>query len=144
MKLVWILFCGLLLIGCSDAQDTADKKDKTEEESQDKPVNPKDLVEVVGSTYKEYYDAAKTKLKFQGEQDENKQRHGKWVYFFENGEEANISFYKHGVLHGFIQVKRPNGNLHYTGEFAEGQKVGDWKYYDEQGRLTQEKNFDEK
>lgn len=145
MKLVWILLCGLLVWGCSDSQDTEDTKEKTENQTQnDTTVNPEDLVEVVGSTYKEYYDAAKTKIKFQGEQDENKQRHGKWVYYFQNGKESNISFYKHGVLHGYIQVKRPNGMLHYTGAFEDGKKVGVWKYYDEQGKLAQEKNFDEK
>jgi len=130
---------------CSDNQDTETNKEKTEKQSQpNEPVNPKDLIEVVGSTYKEYYDAEKTKIKFKGEQDENKQRHGKWVYYYQNGEESNISFYKHGVQHGFIQVKRPNGILHYTGEFEDGKKAGVWKYYDEKGQLAREENYDKK
>lgn len=147
MKLVWILFCSLLIWGCSDSSGGEGKNGKNETSGKDqseKPVDPKDLVEIVGSTYTEYYDAAKTKVKFQGEQDENKERHGKWVYYREDGKELNITFYKHGIQHGFIQVKRPNGTLHYTGEFEEGQKVGVWKFYDEKGKVTNEINYDKK
>ncbi len=147
MKLVWILLCSLLVWGCSDSSENDEKVNKnktTSSQEEEEEVNPEELVEVVGNTYTEYYDAAKTKIKFQGEQDENKERHGKWVYYFENGKESNVSFYKHGVLHGFMQVKRANGALYYHGDFEDGEKVGVWKYYDEQGKLSQEINYDDK
>ena len=146
MKLVWILLFPAMIWGCSDPSenDAQNKKNADSKSSTDteKPVNPEDLIEIVGNKYTEYYDAAKTKIKFQGEQDENKQRHGKWTYYFENGKESNISFYKNGVLHGFMQVKRPNGALYYHGDFEEGKKVGVWKYYDERGKFSHEINYD--
>lgn len=146
MKLVWILLCSLLIWGCSDPSETEEngkKENQTNTSQPEKPVNPEDLVEVEGTTYTEYYDAAKTKIKFQGEQDENKERHGRWVYYSEAGKEMNISHYKHGVLHGFMQVKRANGNFYYLGDYKEGKKVGIWKFYDESGKVANEINYDE-
>ncbi len=147
MKLVWIFFCYLLIWGCSDSQEKeeSETKENTKGAPQtEKPVNPEDLIEVVGNTYKEYYDAAKTKIKFEGEQDENKERHGKWVYYSEAGNEMNTSHYKHGVLHGFMQVRRPNGAFYYHGDFIDGERSGLWKFYDEQGKFSYEKNYDAK
>ncbi|XOV66896.1 MAG: toxin-antitoxin system YwqK family antitoxin [Fluviicola sp.] len=146
MKLAWIVFCPLLIWGCSSDSDEGKKgeKDKNNTEQIEEQVDPKDLVEVVGSKYTEYYDAAKTKIKFQGEQDENKERHGRWVFYSESGKELSVSHYKNGVLHGFMQVKRPNGSFHYHGDFEDGERVGVWKFYDEKGEMVNEINYDEK
>jgi len=147
MKLVWILFCSLLIWGCSDPSENEENetvKKSNANPKTEKPVNPEELVEVIGNTYTEYYDAAKSKIKFQGEQDENKERQGRWVYYSEEGKEMNISHYKHGVLHGFMQVKRANGNFYYHGDYIDGKKVGTWKFYDESGKIDYEKNYDEK
>ncbi|MCR9171723.1 MAG: hypothetical protein NXI10_04475 [bacterium] len=146
MKLAWILLCSLLIWGCSDSAEDGKKKKNNDSENSSQTeaaVNPEDLVEVVGSTYTEYYDAAKTKIKFQGTRDDNEQRHGKWVFYREDGKESSISHYKHGVLHGFSQVKRPNGAFYYHGEYEDGKKIGVWKYYDEKGKFSHEINFDE-
>lgn len=134
-----------MIWGCSDPAENDEANSsskKTTSSETEKTVNPEELVEVIGSTYTEYYDAAKTKIKFQGEQDENKQRHGKWVYFSESGKEMNISHYKNGTLHGFMQVIRPNGALYYHGDFKDGERVGVWKFYDEQGKFSHETDYD--
>lgn len=145
MKLVWILLFSLLILGCSDSPENKEEDNNSEPSKTEvkTPVNPEDLIEVKGSMYSEYYDAAKTKLKFQGEQDDNKQRHGRWVYYSEAGKEMSISHYKNGVLHGFMQVKRANGAFHYHGDFDNGERTGVWKFYDEQGKLANEINYDE-
>lgn len=145
MKLIWILLCSLCLWGCTDSSETEESgknNKKTDTLESEKPVDPAQLVEVIGSKYTEYYDVAKTKIKFQGEQDDNKERHGRWVYYSESGKELNISHYKNGVLHGFMQVKRPNGTFHYHGDFKDGERVGVWKFYDEKGKVSNEINYD--
>lgn len=147
MKLIWIILCTALVWGCSESQETSEKKsspEKSNEQISTAPVNKEDLIEVVGSTYKEYYDAAKTKVKFQGEQDAEKKRHGKWIHYFENGTEASVTFYTNGVRNGFSSVHRPNGAMYYHGEYVDDKPAGIWKYYDENGKLTSEHNYDEK
>mmetsp|Transcript_22503 Transcript_22503/g.30119 ORF Transcript_22503/g.30119 Transcript_22503/m.30119 type:complete len:148 (+) Transcript_22503:35-478(+) len=146
MKLIWILLCTTLVFSCSESQESTEKKTdgkKNSEQAINAPVNKEDLVEVVGSTYKEYYDVAKTKIKFEGEQDEQKKRHGKWVHYFENGTEAGITFYTHGIRNGFSSVHRPNGILYYHGEYKDDKPTGIWKYYDKAGNLNREHNYDE-
>jgi antitoxin component YwqK of YwqJK toxin-antitoxin module len=134
-----------LVWGCSESEENLKtKKDVAKKEIvNDTPVVKEDLIEVFGTTYTEYYDAAKSKIKFQGEQDEEKRRHGKWVHYFENGTEASMTFYTNGIRNGFSSVKRPNGAMYYHGEYKDDKPAGIWKYYDEKGVFTHEQNYDE-
>lgn len=145
MKLIWILLCTALVWGCSETSEE-NKKDKEKQPTEPKsevPVNKDDLVEVVGTTYTEYYDAAKTKIKFTGEQDAEKRRHGKWIHYFENGLEASVTFYTNGIRNGFSSVRRPNGAFYYHGDYKDDKPVGIWKYYDESGKFLRDQNYDE-
>lgn len=145
MKLIWILLCTVLVWGCSDSEEIKkEKKDiTTEEPVSDVPIKKEDLITISGTTYTEYYDAAKSKIKFQGQQDEQKRRHGKWVHYLENGTEVSITFYTNGVRNGFSSVRRPNGVMYYHGEYKDDKPSGIWKYYDEKGVFTHEQNYDE-
>jgi hypothetical protein len=101
-----------------------------------KVEKPEDLVVIENGQFTEYY-PGKKHIKFQGMQDELKQRHGKWVFFSETGLELSITHYIHGVKHGHSIVKYPNGNLHYIGEYDNGKEIGVWKMYDEKGNVTE-------
>ncbi len=90
--------------------------------------------------FTEYYPDGKN-IKFQGQQDDDKKRHGQWIYYSETGEELTITHYDHGVMHGHTIVKYPNGKLHYVGEYDQGKEIGVWMIYDENGNMS-EKNYD--
>ena len=49
--------------------------------------------------------------------------------------------YQHGEKHGHSIVKYPNGNLHYSGEYKNGKKIGLWKTYSIQGELITEIDY---
>lgn len=144
MKYSVILCCIALLWACSDAEKPAPKETTVETKKSDKPFDRLDLVEITGNTYREYYDVEKTKLKFEGEQDEEKKRNGKWTHYHENGQEASVTFYTHGIRNGYSHVKRPNGAMYYYGQYTDDKPSGVWKYYDEQGKLVNEHDYDKK
>lgn len=132
MKYLALLISGMLLFACS-----------TEEESGKKNApDPEVLVETDGNMFIEYY-PGKKQVKFKGPQDENKQRHGVWYYYSEAGVELSMTEYNHGKKNGVTMVKYPNGFMHYTGQYREDVQVGVWKTYDTNGKLVEEKNFDE-
>ena len=94
----------------------------------------KGKVVVENGTFKEYYADSK-RVKFEGPQDENGKRHGKWAYFSKDGVELSMTMYSHGEKHGHSIVKYPNGNLHYTGEYNNNVQTGIWKTYSIEGKL---------
>ena len=122
----FILFS--LLISCKDKQV-------------DKIVKKENLVEIKDGIYTEYYPGKKNK-KFQGAQDEKSRRDGKWVFYSEKGNELSITFYTNGLKNGFTMVKYPSGRMHYRGEYRNDTIVGLWTTYDQNGKITKEKNYD--
>ena len=122
----FILFS--LLISCKDKQV-------------DKIVEKENLVEIKDGIYTEWYPGKKNK-KFQGAQDEKSRRDGKWVFYSEKGNELSITFYTNGLKNGFTMVKYPSGRMHYRGEYRNDTIVGLWTTYDENGKITKEKNYD--
>ena len=110
----------------------------------EKTIIPKDQegeIVINGSTYTKYYPGDQKRIQFQGKQDENGERDGKWLYFSKEGEELSVTNFSHGKRHGFSLVKYPNGNIHYTGEYDNDEMVGVWKTYSEQGIKTNEKDY---
>ena len=103
---------------------------------------PEAEIEIKGNVYTEYYPGTKH-VKFQGPQDENGKRDGKWMYFDEKGVELSITNYKHGLKNGPSMVKYPNGNIHYTGEYTNDETTGIWTTYSESGEKLTVKNFDD-
>jgi antitoxin component YwqK of YwqJK toxin-antitoxin module len=134
MKTLIILIGICLLISCSR---------ENKNQSNNIPTKKESLVEIHNGIFTEYYPGKKQK-KFQGEQDENGQRHGKWTFYGTDGLELSTSHYEHGIRHGHSVVKYPNGAIHYYGEYNMDQQIGIWKSYDMQGNLTEEKDYGNK
>jgi antitoxin component YwqK of YwqJK toxin-antitoxin module len=132
-KFLLILLSALCFVACS-RNETPKAKKTSKKES---------LVEVRDGIFTEYYPGKKQK-KFQGEQDENGQRQGKWTFYGPEGLELSTTHYEHGIRHGHSIVKYPNGAIHYYGEYNMDQQVGIWKSYDLQGNLTEEKDYGNK
>lgn len=128
MNFIYALILGLIFISCSEEiEETKSTKDEV-------------LTELVDGVFTEYYPGRKF-IKFQGAQDENNQRHGKWVFKSETGVEISVTHYDHGIRNGHTIVKHPNGSVFYYGEFKDDKKTGIWKTYDEKGKLIDEKDF---
>ena len=119
-----------LLVSCNDKQE--DQSAVTEKKE--------DLVEIKNGIYTEWYPGKKN-IKFQGAQDEKSQRNGKWVFYSESGNELSFTFYSRGLKDGFTVVKYPSGRIHYRGEYKNDTIVGLWTTYDENGKVSKEKDF---
>jgi antitoxin component YwqK of YwqJK toxin-antitoxin module len=46
-----------------------------------------------------------------------------------------------GLKEGFTVVKYPSGRIHYRGEYRNDTIVGLWTTYDENGKVSKEKDF---
>jgi hypothetical protein len=103
-------------------------------------IDKTELVVKENGTYKEYYPNKKS-IKFEGPQDKNGKRNGKWQYFSESGIELSMTIYNHGEKHGHTIVKYPNGNLHYTGEYSNNKPIGIWKTYSIEGAIMNELDY---
>ncbi len=104
---------------------------------------PEELVVTDGNSFKEYY-PGKKQLKMEGSFDDDKNRHGIWKFYAENGVLISITEYQKGIRSGLSMVYFANGKLNYKGEYENDKPVGIWKMYDEKtGKLTTEKNYDQ-
>lgn len=70
---------------------------------------------------------------------ENDKETGEWKFYYDNGEELHVEYYKNGNYTNEIE-KRP-GQLEKIGNYENGNKTGEWKYYDEQGNLIKTENY---
>ena len=125
--LVYISLSVVLFSCKGNEEPVAEEEVKTEK--------PEDLVVVENGVFTEYY-PGKKHIKFQGQQDELKQRHGRWTFYSEAGIELSITYFDHGQKHGHTIVKYPNGNLHYVGEYDHDKEIGIWQTFDENGGKT--------
>jgi len=92
--------------------------------------------------YTEWYPGHQ-QIKILGRKNPKGERIGIWKYFSEQGVELSVTVYTDGKRDGHIVVKHPNGALHYVGEYRNDEPVGEWKFYNEQGELTETKNYPE-
>ena len=63
------------------------------------------------------------------------------AWYHPNREIAYIGYRKNGHIHGKYIGYHKNGNLQAEGKLKKGYYTGLWKYYDEMGKLIQEKRF---
>jgi len=154
---ILLIFISSFLFSCeSEKKETIEPNESTEVKldqqnqtilEKNKPesnieAEPKAEIEIKGNIYTEFYPGTK-RIKFQGPQDENGKRDGKWMFFDEKGVELSMTNYKNGQKHGATMVKYPNGNIHYTGEYTNDQTTGIWTTYSEVGEKLTVKNFDD-
>lgn len=149
MLRILLLTSALSLVSCKtdvkedsasiEQSDITKSKDNSEKENTPL-IDKKDLVVIENGTFKEYYPNKKI-VKFEGPQDKNGKRNGKWQYFSESGIELSMTIYRNGQKHGHSIVKYPNGNLHYTGEYSNNKQVGVWKTYSIEGDMMNEVDY---
>ncbi|PKR80198.1 hypothetical protein CW751_11080 [Brumimicrobium salinarum] len=128
-----IILFGFLLLGCDNEQPVAEQK---VEQKDHRPL----IVQGSNGKYTEWYPGHE-QIKMTGRKNEEGQRVGVWKYFSEQGVELSITVYNNGKKEGHTIVKYPNGAIHYTGEYLNDEPIGEWKFYDENGELTQTKDY---
>ena len=130
-KLMKLILIFTLLNACQETP----VEEKTTEKQEDLP-----LVVQENGRYVEWYPGRK-QIKIEGREDREGKRNGVWKMYDEEGYELSITVYKHGKKHGHIIVYHPNGALYYTGEYENDERVGEWRFYNEQGELVKEENY---
>ena len=99
------------------------------------------LIDTIDYQYQEWY-PGRNQLKIEGMFDEQYKRHGKWVFYDQNGIELSMTTYTHNLKQGFSIVKHPNGVIYYRGEYNQDKKVGLWTFYNDKGEKVNEINYD--
>ncbi|MEO0403419.1 MAG: hypothetical protein AAF193_00970, partial [Bacteroidota bacterium] len=91
------------------------------------------------TTHTEFYQGGN--IYMQGDIKEGELREGTWQSFYEDGTLWSEHHYLDGVKDGAYKVFWPNGNDRIMGQYAKGQEIGLWKFFDQDGVIVQEKQF---
>lgn len=87
---------------------------------------------------KEYYDDGN--LLKEGPIIKNK-RHGNWKTYYRSGKLWNEGKYYEGMRDDTIKGYYPDGKLQYKGLYNNGDKTGVWLFFDENGKLKENKVY---
>lgn len=140
-KIIFLVLISSFLFAC----DTDKSKREAERNARKSEVIEASqlplIVESENGEYIEWYPGRK-QMKIKGRKDEEGRRVGIWKAYFENGVEQSILTYnKEGQRDGIYIVRYPNNLLHYRGEYEADEPVGEWLFYDEEGNLTETKDY---
>lgn len=141
MKKIFIVFIGLFLLSsCNPSgKDVAKKSNDSQKDTSSLP-----LVSLSNrGIYKEWYPGHK-QLKISGRKNDKGERMGIWKSFSREGVQLSLELYNKGKKDGFTIVKYPNGMTHYTGQYKQDKKVGQWIFYDSSGKSTDTLNYNKK
>lgn len=131
--LLWVIaIIGVILVGCKPDLhqviiDTFDDGSPQTVKYFDQEVKVENLVKEVQF----YPDGTK---KYEGHY-RNGEKHGKWVFWFDNGKVWSEGYFEHDIRTGKAFVYHKNGQLYYQGKYSNGKKEGVWKFYNNQGQI---------
>lgn len=89
---------------------------------------------------REYYEDGN--LLKEGRLGDSEKRDGHWKSYYRDGVVWSEGDYIDGVRNGKTVTYYANGNKYYEGQFAKAKKVGVWKFWNEDGELNKEVDFD--
>ncbi|MEI6764300.1 MAG: hypothetical protein WCM76_01590 [Bacteroidota bacterium] len=72
----------------------------------------------------------------------NDKRDGLWISWYQNGNKWSEGNFKNGLDDGKRTGWYENGKKHFDGTYKDGKKIGMWKFYDENGLLLKEVDYD--
>jgi len=70
-------------------------------------------------------------------------KHGKWIYYFEDGQKEKEEVYHKGKLHGTFRRWSSEGVLMVESEYKEGKRCGSAKEYYKNGTLKEIGKYDD-
>lgn len=124
----------LFVFSCQENDTSESVQEPLEITAQIEPIASSDP-----NAYNEYYENGQ--LKIEGTYDENKQRTGLWVSYYENGIVWSKSYYLDGKKNGHSITFFPSGKVRYVGEYKDDEMSGNWTFKDEQGNVVDEKTY---
>ncbi|MFA8300281.1 MAG: toxin-antitoxin system YwqK family antitoxin [Hyphomicrobiales bacterium] len=71
-------------------------------------------------------------------------RTGTWESYYKNGAKWTDAVYVKGINHGPANHWHENGKLYYKGQYKNGKRAGKWSFFDKEGHLLKEINYDKK
>jgi len=71
----------------------------------------------------------------------NNIKHGQWLYYFENGNKSDESWYSNGLINGRSTSFYLNGKLRSSGYYQKGERTRMWTYFNEKGQLIKKIDF---
>ena len=80
------------------------------------------------------------KIQMTGEY-KSRERDGRWVYYYENGNIWSEGFFKNGKSDGKRVTHYENGKVFYEGFYDKDQRVGVWTFYDEKGKFMKSVDY---
>ena len=87
-----------------------------------------------------YYENGQKRV--EGEYNREGKKDGKWTYWYEDGNKWSEGYFKDGLNHKERTTWHETGEMHYTGNYEMGKRVGVWKFYNEDGELVKEIDYD--
>ena len=143
MKYFAFFSIGLVLVACGGNEqdkETTEFETTFEDVVTDALKQPEivDTISKPGETIEYYPNGA---IKMRGKLNEEGNRQGLWVSYYDNGTKWSESYYDNGIVDGHSITFFPNGKVRYIGEYKQGEKSGVWKFYDESGEFVKEENF---
>jgi len=137
-----LTICSVLIFSCGTEQ-TNEEKNKATTVDTSSAFAPKDTTQQLSTTmpdgpYEERHPNGLIKIK--GEYAGGK-RHGSWLSFYPDGKMWSEGSYKNGLRYGRATAYYPNGNKRYEGFYTDDKETGKWQYWEENGKLAEEKNY---
>ncbi|MBA3902027.1 MAG: hypothetical protein H0X62_17780, partial [Bacteroidetes bacterium] len=120
-----------------------DHKKTSAEVNENTPVEEDEIVQREIQPGEMYHDVTyyeNRAVKMEGNMIDGK-KEGKWMAFHENGMPWSETSFEDGISEGPTTTWYPSGVKHYTGAYKNGQRSGNWKFYDEDGALEKEENY---
>ena len=82
---------------------------------------------------KQFYENGQ--LRLLGNYNEDEERDGLWVSYFDDGTIWSECEYKNGMKDGMNNAYYSNGKVRFAGFWKENQRIGEWNSYSENGEL---------
>ena len=140
MKFFILCLSSLLLFSCGEPEE-----DTVEVDPQNMDIFKGEDKKIVladpnaPGKYEEFHPNGQ--IKISGINDDNGKRTGLWQSFYENGIKWSESYYVNGKRDGHSITFFPNGKVRYIGEYKNDKQIGEWEFYDEEGKLTSQENY---
>jgi antitoxin component YwqK of YwqJK toxin-antitoxin module len=138
-KILILLFASLstIIFSCGNPQNEEQTENGSsafeQEEIVARKINP-------GEMYHDITYYQNGQIKMEGNMiDEKKQ--GKWMSFYEDGMPWSETYFEDGISEGPTTAWHSSGIKYYVGNYKNGQRSGNWKFYNEDGKLEKEENY---
>lgn len=86
-----------------------------------------------------FYDDGKKEVT--GKFDPEGKKDGHWTYWYKDGKVWSECDFQSGKKSGMSTVYFDNGQKRYEGMYENDKQIGIWRFWDESGKLVQEKEY---